>query len=327
MKKIIILLRIFLFTVALYIIFFDLTLKSPTSDRAIFKVTSLLFVWNILSQVDFRFNLVFALLLMGSMPLFLIINQVLIADKLAIWSFVFLTITIASSVMQILYKPKKKIHEFLLYANIFHSILFYVLTVFSLLIKSAYKTITRTISLIHRIRNIFLLSVIVTLLITLVITFAFFLITYSFPAISAIAHISSKIGAKVILTFSPILKIEKIEPKIAYRGNKIIIFGYGFGERTEGILKKKQNNLIENIQTDYWNNDKIIFTIPLHWKNGVAHLWIEKKTIKNNKWILIKSNTVNMRLIPSTGSFTNIDQKYFDQLEHLNEETLKINGY
>lgn len=119
--------------------------------------------------------------------------------------------------------------------------------------------------------------------------------------------------------------INKIEPAIVYRGTKIIIFGNNFTSRQYlPALLFYQKGMIE---ADYFDNSKIIFTIPIDWQPGKYYFWIEKKLIWNNKIDITKSNVNSVQVIPVDEIFDKQDDMYFEQLKYLDKETLKINGY
>lgn len=129
--------------------------------------------------------------------------------------------------------------------------------------------------------------------------------------------------------------IEKVEPSIVYPSTKVIVFGKGFNSRADNnkylnmsVLRSQGSSKEGNkITTDYWDDNKIIFTVPLHWKNGINHIWIDKPIIWDGKEDVAKSNVVSIKLIPISQTFTPDDDEYFKLLPSYDKETLKINGY
>lgn len=119
--------------------------------------------------------------------------------------------------------------------------------------------------------------------------------------------------------------IKLIKPKIAYYDTKVILLGSNFG--WGGTIHTKFYNQYGPINISLWNDTKIIFTIPLHWKLGEINVWVETDIFWEGKKIHVKSNDVRMKLIDREGGFDEEDEEYFEQLKHLDEETLRINGY
>ncbi len=118
--------------------------------------------------------------------------------------------------------------------------------------------------------------------------------------------------------------IRKFEPRIVYKSIKVIIRGKNFGWQQEG------EELMSNfgkVSTDFWSDQKIIFTVPLHWQTGELILRIEKPTIWEGEPMLAKSKRILLRILPITASFTENDEEFYEQIELSDEETRKINGY
>lgn len=120
-------------------------------------------------------------------------------------------------------------------------------------------------------------------------------------------------------------KIDKVEPKIVYYANKVVLTGNNFGWK--GNISTEFYNQYGKIDIDLWTDSKVIFTVPLHWKIGIITLWVEKLIKWEGKDITAKSNMTNIKLISNIGPWDQEDDEYFNQLKNLNEETLKVNGY
>lgn len=120
-------------------------------------------------------------------------------------------------------------------------------------------------------------------------------------------------------------KIKKIKPYIVYYGNKAVFLGKGFGWK--GTINTKFYTRQGELQIDLWTDNKIIFTVPLHWKLGEIYVWVEKPLFWDGKNVSVRSNEVKLKLIDRTGAYNTDDEAYFEQLKHLDEETLRINGY
>ncbi len=120
--------------------------------------------------------------------------------------------------------------------------------------------------------------------------------------------------------------IIKIEPQLVYRTNKIILWGRSFGADPDGT-KVMINSSYGVVHKDFWTDSKIYFTVPENWKDGPVHIWIEKPIQWDGKWLKRVSNVVTIQLIPTTSTITPLDDKYFKQLDNLDHETLRLNGY
>jgi len=120
--------------------------------------------------------------------------------------------------------------------------------------------------------------------------------------------------------------IKKGEPYLIYRSSRIILLGKNFGWRTGNITTAAYNQY-GKIDITLWTDTKIIFQTPLHWKTGEIIVWIEKPTNWEDKDLMLKSNQVKFKLLDTTGPWDADDNAYFQQLKHLDKETLMINGY
>jgi len=128
-----------------------------------------------------------------------------------------------------------------------------------------------------------------------------------------------------LIFLSRLPRIKDIKPKIAYYGTKVILTGRRFG--WGGEINTNFKNREGNIDITLWNDTKVIFTVPLHWKEGDLDIWIQKPIEWDGKKMVIKSNLIKLRLIPRDDGWGKDDDEYFEQLKHLDKETLEINGY
>lgn len=120
--------------------------------------------------------------------------------------------------------------------------------------------------------------------------------------------------------------IEAVEPSIVYRANKVVIYGKNLGFKPNEEQLKLLSQYGE-VQKDTWTDHEIVFTVPLHWRDGQIHLWINKPVMWEGKKIITKSAVHTIRLIPTTESITVQDEAYFEGLKSLRPQTLKLNGY
>jgi len=128
-----------------------------------------------------------------------------------------------------------------------------------------------------------------------------------------------------LIFLSRLPRITNVKPKIVYYGSKVILLGKGFG--WGGEINTKFKNREGNIDITLWNDTKVIFTVPLHWREGDLDIWIQKPIEWDGKKMVIKSNLVKLRLISRDDGWGKEDDEYFEQLKHLDKETLELNGY
>ena len=122
---------------------------------------------------------------------------------------------------------------------------------------------------------------------------------------------------------NPVIKL--VEPTSVYPGTKVVLFGESFGGKSD-----ERNRLIQNgkeIRTDYWEDHKIIFTVPLDWKTGNIDIWIEKPVEWNGETIIEKTKPITIKLLKVTDKFTPDDELYFEQMKTWRQETKVLNGY
>ncbi len=120
-------------------------------------------------------------------------------------------------------------------------------------------------------------------------------------------------------------RINLFEPRIAYFSTKVLMRGTNFGWKQQDKVRLVKDGQV--ISTDLWTDNKIIFTVPLHWKIGISNIWIEKKVTWKGKSYTAKSNDILLKIIPRSNTFTPADDEYFNQLKYLDKEALQINGY
>ncbi len=266
-------------------------------------------------QIKSKASYLLTLLFLIIFPLLLIFKKYFFAERMAVWAYLMLAIGAIHSVVAILTKTDDEgivdFAEFKLTGKIIAS-----------------KALLFTKSLVEKIFNLnpktiadYIVNLIKLAILTAVTVIIFYL------SIQFYVFIDKKIAVenlkKLHLSLTPV--IAKIEPGIAYPATKVIVFGKGFNSRAikKAILRGRGVTIVP----DFWDENKIVFTIPLDWKSGVTNIWIEKPIIWNNKIEIAKSNVVNVKLIPVSPIFTPADDEYFKQLPTLDNQTLEINGY
>lgn len=121
----------------------------------------------------------------------------------------------------------------------------------------------------------------------------------------------------------PLIKV--VKPSIAYYDTKVVLIGKGFGWK--GKIDTKFKYQEGKIDISLWTDTKVVFTVPLHWKVGDMSIWVQKPIEWDGKNINVKSNEVKLRLISRDDGWDKDDDAYFEQLKHLDKETLRLNGY
>lgn len=116
-----------------------------------------------------------------------------------------------------------------------------------------------------------------------------------------------------------------MEPMLVYRSTKVVLYGKSFGEKKDERYRIMRNG--KEIRTDYWDDSKIIFTIPLDWKPGEYAIWIERPIEWNTETIIEKTKPQTLKVLPVTGKITPDDDLYFKQMDTLRKETKEINGF
>lgn len=120
-------------------------------------------------------------------------------------------------------------------------------------------------------------------------------------------------------------RITIMEPVLVYHSTKVVLYGKSFGEKKDERYRIMRNG--KEIRTDYWDDSKIIFTIPLEWKPGEYSIWIERPIEWNTETIIEKTKPQTIKVLPVTGKITPDDDLYFKQMNTLRKETKEINGF
>lgn len=307
-----------LFVVATYLFFYHIFFLDRQSNGILLPIVILLMGLNISYNIEKRILFLIALILMTLLTLLYIVKAELLSEKLAIWTYILLSL----GVIQFLWEEKRKSNQLTSLYTVTDAIIkdahtFWdnvppQLRIFIILIGSNTKIIvikiygTKPTKFVQQ----------VTLAIKL---FATLMVMGLLVFIGLIININL-----TRLSMDP--QIIKIEPTIVYPSIKVIINGRNFGWKEGENVKLKLKE--EEVYTDLWTESKIIFTVPLHWKDGNVKLVIEKPILWNGKRITAKSKEIHLKLLPRHGkSFTPDDDEYFEQLEYLDYETLEINGY
>lgn len=300
-KKIFTHLRLWFFAATILLMFFETFLHDESSDILIFVSVILWTLTTIGYGLESYFSFVFSFVFLGSTVTFLFFKAELVADKLAIWSIIFLIIGVFKVLFEIM-NPRVKRNDL---RNVGLNIIkdweknwdFII----RILQKLKPKLTTRRDKIILFLKILIIFFIIIT---GVVIRNAY---------------------RKHVERLNLIPYIQKIEPKIVYPSTKFILYGRSFGSPSNNktTLSSSKGPLVPDSLTD----SKIYFTVPLSWKPGYVNIWVEKRTEYDGKKFTAVSKTFRVRVIPRGDSFTPLDDLFFKELKTLDKETLKLNGY
>lgn len=122
------------------------------------------------------------------------------------------------------------------------------------------------------------------------------------------------------------LKITSIEPSYVYPGQKVILIGTNFcnNDKINCIIVSSNK---KSVFVDLMSGGKIIFTIPLGWKNNSEiSIRIDKKISLLGKTQNVKSNTIKFKLLDPLSPWDADTDAYFKQMKNLSDEAKRING-
>lgn len=139
------------------------------------------------------------------------------------------------------------------------------------------------------------------------------------------AHISYQKAIYIKSNFDRIPIVDVYEPRIIYKSNFVLIKGrhFGWNQDHHSYLSTQ----LGKIESTVWTENEIIFQIPL---------WLPEKQIpitivKKDDWFGTKKDLMSrpftLSVISRTDGWGPEDDDYFNQLDHLSEKTLKLNGY
>lgn len=254
-------------------------------------------------RLESRHSFGVALLFLTFCPFLLSANMDWIAEKSAVWAYMFLAVGTVHAMFELKAEESPKVQKFF----DFVSQAFSFITYFDSCINACAKKIKEFA--LFSVRN-FVKVVVVFIVITALSLLGFdaYLKTMSY-----IDRQNKNPGAP------------HIEPTLVYPGTKIILYGDRFGDNTNSNYALMKDG--ERIRVDYWDDHKIIFTVPLSFKAEEMKLWIEKPVEWNAETIIEKTKPVQIKLLKVTGQFTPDDDLYFEQMKGWREETRKVNGY
>jgi len=321
---------LFLFT--LFSIYNYLFISKSNSGVILLILVSLWWQNMNINKNGAQITFLFAIALLGLTSILLMYNSEVFAEKVSIFAFMMLMVGTIQRIVEIKYKDTN-LRDYDYYLTIFIQYRFVRIVLISIGKLSHY--INRKIA---RFINFYFNTVptrkIDHLFNGIKFTFLVIIIIYIYLLSSNLVtrmnrYIAAEREKQYRISLNPV--ISSIEPLIVYAANKVVIYGKNFGWKEKGSsLVMKEGGKTEKVVTELWTDSKIIFVVPLDWKNKTAYFWINKQVRWNGKIITTKSMRVSIKVIPRTSQKVNNtpdDDAYFEQLKTLSPETLKINGY
>lgn len=276
--------------------------------RKYLDTTTILFtiLW-ILGVTSYRlnayFSFVIAFILLMFSPIVQFAHLDWIGTKSAVWAYMFFIVGTFHIVIELKSDQSPRTKQLFCYISRFFSFITYI---DSILISCILNTKNYAFSSTKNFIKTLLQFVIVTLL--LITVFHLYL------------NILSYRNRQMKNPGTP-----KIEPTLVYPGTKVFLYGERFGDGKNDKYAVMRNG--ERVQVDYWEDHKIIFTVPLSWKPGEMNLWIEKPVEWNAQIIIERTKPKSIKLLKVTGHFTPDDDLYFKEKKSWKKETLELNGY
>lgn len=285
-------------------------------------------------KVRSNVSMIFGTGLLAISSIFYLYDQTFIVDKLIIWGFSLLSV----GVIQTLYEEHASdtntitSYQFIKQILADEYILFLRQKSKQLISPFIKEISSRWLDLLDNIRNpnpksirdFFLNCIKLLLLTTLLVAIIAILLYFLYVSISFISREAYALHRSYQrLLINP--KIKTIQPHLVYPATKIVIHGSNFGwKQNEHVRLMKQH---EEVSTDFWTDEKIILTVPQHWRAGEIKLWIEKDTMWDGKKVTATSQVESISLLPIHDIMNTQDDAYVEQLKHIDRETLELNGY
>lgn len=284
-------------------IFIDIFIIKENSDSTSSFFIILWILGLIAYQLDSRYSFSVAFILLIVCPLLLSADMNQIANKSAVWAYMFLIIGSFQALIELKAEQSFKLRWFLNILNYFFSFVSYVDSFLIVKIKNLKRfALSSALNFI----KVALFFIVTPLLIFLGFDLYFRYIGYRDRQMK-----------------NP--GIPKIEPTFVYPGTKVFLYGERFGDGKNDKYAVMRNG--KRVRVDYWEDHKIIFTVPLGWEEGPMDLWIEKPVEWNAEIIIERTKPKSIRLLKVTGHFTPDDDLYFKEKKSWKKETLELNGY
>jgi len=284
-------------------IFIDVFVIRKYSDYTTILFT-LLWIFAIAAyKFESRYSFAIALVFLTFCPFILSANMDFVAEKSAIWAYMFLVVGIFHSITEVKEGESTRFHNLLTKISALFLPIRFIDKILVLLWKRAIAFAFFSIKNFIK----FIAFVVIALAVT-----TFSLYTY----LQIIDHTNR-------VSLNPVIKLA--EPPLVYPGAKVLLYGNALGDNS-----MRQYALIKDgskIRADYWDETKVIFTIPLDWSFGQHSFWLEKPVNWHGNITLEKSNKVIIKILNPIGPNNSQDDLYFKQIDTWTQETRDLNGY
>jgi len=284
-------------------IFIDIFVIRKYSDSTTTLFTFLWILGVAAYRLESRYSYGVALIFLTFCPFLLSANMDWVAEKSAVWAYIFLVVGTVHGIIEMKAEQSPKLTHFL---NFISRIFSFICHIDSFLLARAGEVKQFAI---FSVRNF-----------AKVITVFIIIITLLFFGFDAYLKYMSYLDRQLKNPGKPF-----IEPTLAYPGTKVFLYGDRFGDGTSAKYALMKDG--KKVRVDYWEDHKIIFTVPLSWKPGPMNLWIEKPVEWNAETVIEKTKPITIKLLKVTGSFTPDDDLYFEEMKDWKKETKELNGY
>lgn len=318
--------RLIFLTLVIPAILFDIFILPQNYDTVTVLLTIFWVIVVIGYRLESRFSFAITLSFLIICPISLAFGNEFVAEKAAIWTYMFLVVGTVQSMIELKVGNKSRVDfdEFLKATEPLWKRFFALLkTTLNPIKNKIINFYTHIIYLFQKKRTI-KESVIFFIKVFIIIIFSVAILALSTIAIKMTYdkfQFEYRKYQRNIL--NP--RIKKIEPYYVYKATKVLMRGDLFGLKNN----EKQRLMSDTGEVEYqfYDDSKIIFVMPTEWAFGEHIIWIEKNIGWDGKRVTARSNVVKIKLIPIGAKMTSDDEKYFEQLKSLDKETLEINGY
>lgn len=323
--KLLYILRPFVIFIFLYITIDIFVIRKYSSET----ITLLTLLWLInlgVYKFESYYSFCLALIFLAFCPFLLSANMIWVAEKCAAWTYIFLVVGTIHTLIELKASkfPRKNdsYNRLHFISNFVEHIIFFI-SVTIKIVRDILSTLviyldSFFINYVKKLKSFALFSV-----------NNFVEILIKFTIITTLLLTLLNIYMKVMNYRDRQLKnpgTPVVEPSLVYPGTKIILYGERFGDGLNSMYALMKDG--ERIRPDYWEDHKIIFTVPLSWKQPkMMNFWIEKPVEWEGKTVIERTKPIPIRLLKVTDHFTPDDDLYFEQMKTWRKETKEINGY
>ena len=291
-----------------------LLITKPTGDGTI---VLLCMVW-VLLVVAHRYtsqkSFVGALLFLTLTPLLLVSNMEPVAEKAATWAYILVILGTVQTLIEVYFEESKKFVDFKETTYKTFALVLYIDSGLMTLLRRFQAKLQIKYTKHKFIHDVLMIISKNTILFLFIVFAISILVAMTFQRIMILRDREFK---------NP--RITLLEPTLVYPATKVVIYGDSLGYKADGRYRLMEDG--GEVRADYWDDHKIIFTIPLSWPKGLHTIWVEKPIEWNTQTIIEKTKPIQIKVLPVSTTFTPDDTAYLQQEQTWRPETKKINGY